>query len=325
VLLVALVADGRVELNLGGNHPVLDAANFEAAATIAVADLANFRFYKRPRGVPVARWQQIFEGLGLQAALIRDENTRREALRQLAERVQGDLERITAVSARVENSLALWGESLFTDRISFTSRAGAVEGHSQLGGVRLSQTDLLPDLRGAKQFLEKLGRYNSPGKLQNLDLTEVQIVEGLAARRRGLATGQFVDLVAQFQPLAAYLETAAANLPDDDPWLAAAGQARAELLDALRGFAQTGAPVAPPAWRQRLEGHKRAYIERYTTLHNTYVLNQAGDAARRRLLESDHTKQLKTLARIDLFGSGGLEGWGQALAAIPTCQSYHAG
>ncbi len=325
VLLVALVADGRVELNLGGSHPVLDAANVEAAATIAIADLANFRFYKRPRGVPVARWQQIFEGLGLQAGLIRDENTRREALRQLAERVQGDLERITAVSARIEHSLALWGESLFTDRISFTSRAGAVEGHSQLGGMRLSQTDLLPDFRGAKQFLEKLGRYNSPGKLQNLDLTEVQIVEGLAARRKGLASGQFVDLVVQFQPLAAYLETAAANLPDDDPWLAAAGQARAELLDALRDFAQTGAPLAAPAWRQRLEGLKRAYVQRYTGLHNTYVLNQAGDAARRRLLESDQTKQLKTLARIDLFGSGGLDGWSQALMAIPACQSYHEG
>ena len=79
VLLVALVADGRIELNLGGSQPVLDAANIEAAATIAIADLANFRFFKRPRGVPIARWQQIFEGLGLQAALIPDENTRREA------------------------------------------------------------------------------------------------------------------------------------------------------------------------------------------------------------------------------------------------------
>ena len=51
-------------------------------------------------------------------------------------------------------------------------------------------------------------------------------MEGLAARRKGLRTGQFVDLVTQFQPPAAYLETAAANLPEMTPgWRRRAGRA----------------------------------------------------------------------------------------------------
>jgi hypothetical protein len=325
VLLVALVADGRIELNLGGNHPVLDAASVEAAYSIALADLGNFRFYKRPRGVPVARWQQIFEGLGLQAALIRDENTRREALRQLAERVQRDLERVTIVIGKIENGLALWGESLYTDRIRFNTRDGAVEGHSHLGSMRLSQTDLLPDLRAARQFLEKLSRYNAPGKLQNLDLTEAQIVEGLAACRKSLRTGEFVDLVAQFQPLAAYLETAAANLREDDPWLGAAGQARAELVDVLRGYAQNGAPLATSTWRQRLEQLKRAYVDRYSELHRTYVLDQAGEGDRQQLLTGPRAAQLKRLAGIDLFGPNELNSWRAAVTAVPACAGYHPG
>ncbi len=325
VLLVALVADGRIELNLGGSKPVLDAANVEAAATLALADLAGFRFYKRPRGIPIARWQMVYEGLGLQAALIRDENTRREGVRQLAEQVQADVDRITTVIGRVENSLALWGESLFTDRISFTSRDGAVEGHSQLGGVRLSQTDLLPDLRTAKQFLEKLSRYNTPGKLQNLDLSESQIVEGLAARRKSLRTGQLVELVTQFQADAAYLETAAANLPEGDPWLATAAAGRRELLDALRAFVQNGTPVVKPTWQQRLRQLKAAYVERYSALHNSYVLNQQADEERRLLLESPRAAQVKALARIDLFGDGEFNGWSQAITAIPVCASFHAG
>ena len=50
---------------------------------------------------------------------------------------------------------------------------------------------------------------------------------------------------------------------------------------------QTGAPVAAPAWRQRLEQLKRGYVERYTELHNTYVLSQVGDGERKKLLESN--------------------------------------
>lgn len=325
VLLVALVADGRIELNLGGNHPALDAANVEMAATISIGDLANFRFYKRPRGVPVARWQMIFEGLGIQAALIRDENTRRDGLRQLQERVQSDLTTVTTLLVRVENNLTLWGASLFTDRIAFATRGGAVESHSELAGVRLSQTDLLPDLRSAKQFLETLARFNTMGKLQNLALSELQIGEGLMARTKSLRIGQFIELVGQFQPITAYLETAAANLADEDPWLAAAAQARQELLDGLRAFAQGGAAFASPTWRQRLDQLKRAYIDRYSALHGEFVLSQVGDAERRHVLESDRLQQFKTLARIDLFSDSEFNSWSKAITDIPVCPSYHPG
>ncbi|MCO5247178.1 MAG: DUF6079 family protein, partial [Anaerolineae bacterium] len=326
VLLVALVADGRIELSLGGNHPALDAASVEAAATVAMADLVSFRHYKRPRGVPVAKWQAIFEGLGLQAALIRDENTRRTGLEQMQARVQADLANITTLLAGVENGLTLWGESLFTDRIAFTARAGAVEGHSSLGDVRLSQTDLLPDLRAAKQFLETLARFNTPGKLQNLNLSDLQIGEGLTACKKSGRVGQLVELVGQFQPAAAYLEMAASNLLENDPWQNGAADARRDLLDGLRTFVQNSAAFPTPAWRQRLEQLKRGYVERYTELHNTYVLSQVGDGERKKLLDSNQLKQLKTLARIDLFSaSSELAGWSEALIAIPVCPSYHPG
>jgi len=326
VLLVALVADGRIELNLGGNHPALDAANVETAATISMTDLTNFRFYKRPRGVPIARWTMIFEGLGLQAALMRDENTRREGLRQLLERVQADLATVTTLLTTAEGILTIWGASLYTDHIQFAARAGEVETHSELAGVRLGQTDVVPYLRAAKQFLETLARYNTPGKLQNLALTELQISEGLAAYRKSQRIDDLVKLINQFQPLTAYLETAASNLADDDPWMPGAVQARQGLLDGLRTFAQNTASFPTPAFRQRLERLKRDYVKRYTELHNTYVLGQSADAARKRLLDSKQLKQARQLARIDLFsGSSELGGWSQALTAIPVCPNYHPG
>ena len=278
------------------------------------------------RGVPIARWSMIFEGLGLQAALIRDENTRRTGLNQLQARVQADLETVTTLLATAEGSLTIWGASLYTDSIQFVARAGQVETHTELAGVRLGRSDVVPYLRAAKQFLEALARYNTPGKLQNLTLTEVQISEGLAAYKKSQRIDELVKLIHQFQPLTAYLEAAASNLSDDDLWMPGAAQARQELLDELRTFAQNAAPFPTPAFRQRLERLKRDYVERYTDLHHAYVLSQSTDAERKRMLDSKQFKQARQLVRIDLFsGSSELGGWSQVLTAIPVCPNYHPG
>ena len=50
-------------------------AALERALTRSMADITDFRFYKRPRALPIGLWTMIFEGLGLQPGLIRDENT----------------------------------------------------------------------------------------------------------------------------------------------------------------------------------------------------------------------------------------------------------
>ena len=75
VALIALVYDGQITLNLGGNE-TLDAGNLERAGTRAMADLADFRYYGRTRDVPLAVWSAIFDAFGLQSGLLREESTR---------------------------------------------------------------------------------------------------------------------------------------------------------------------------------------------------------------------------------------------------------
>jgi len=55
VILVALAYNGDVVLDLGGRQ-TLDASTVERAATMAIADLTGFRFYSRPRALPVNTW-----------------------------------------------------------------------------------------------------------------------------------------------------------------------------------------------------------------------------------------------------------------------------
>jgi hypothetical protein len=75
VVLLALVYNGDVVVNLNGQQ-ALDASTIERAATMAMADLTDFRFYRRPRTLPLNLWSQIFEGLGLSPGLIRDSDYR---------------------------------------------------------------------------------------------------------------------------------------------------------------------------------------------------------------------------------------------------------
>jgi hypothetical protein len=67
---------GRQQHGAGGNH--------------GPGDLIDFRFYGRPTTLPLGLWVEIFEGLDLSAGLIRDENSREEAVRRLQSVVQAN-------------------------------------------------------------------------------------------------------------------------------------------------------------------------------------------------------------------------------------------
>ena len=98
VVLLALVFNGDIVFNVDGREE-LDAASIEKAATRALSDLTNFRFFKRPRDLPVNLWVMIFEGLGLQPGVIRDQNTREQAVRDhLQPKVSRRIERIWLIS-----------------------------------------------------------------------------------------------------------------------------------------------------------------------------------------------------------------------------------
>jgi hypothetical protein len=67
VILFALVYNGDIVLSLDGREE-LDAGSLERALTRSMTDIINFRFYKRPRTLPINLWGMIFEGLGFSPA-----------------------------------------------------------------------------------------------------------------------------------------------------------------------------------------------------------------------------------------------------------------
>jgi len=327
VLLLALVYNGDIVLSLDGREEI-DAGSIERVLTCSMETLADFRFYKRPRTLPLALWTLIFEGLDLQAGLIRDENTRESGVIELQRVVEAELQRIVRLQERLQNGAQLWNRPVFTDRLTFVVEAGTVIG-SDAPTVTLSATELLPGVRGYKQFLEELRRFNTVGKLRNLRKTPGDIEVALDYRRTVQRAGQLMEMVDQLQPLTTYLATAQANLPVEHPWSQRAAQIEESTLERVRRAGKPGetgiqAQSELAALTRELNALKADYIAAYAELHRRTVLSPQADDRRTRLYNDRRRDSLEELARIDLLTrTGELETWKQMITSLPACREFH--
>jgi len=325
VLLLALVYNGDIVLNLGGRTE-LDAGSVERAATMAMADLADFRFCKQPRTLPLNLWTLVFEGLDLSPGLVRDENTRERGVQELQRVVGADLERTATLQGRVQQGLQLWNTPLFTDRFTVEVEVGTVVA-IDLPEVTLSRTELLPAIRGYKQLLEELSRFNTVGKLRNLRLTVTEITDALQDRAVVQRAEQLLELVGQIQPLTTYLAEAQANMPPEHPWSGQAAAARQDLLDGVRRLGKGEATGTGRALARDLEALKADYIAAYAELHRSLVLGPQAHDRLLHLRDDPRLAALDDLSAIDLLhpNRAELEAWNGAISELRPCREFHEG
>ena len=324
VILLALVYNGDIVLSLDGREE-LDAGSLERSLTRSMTDIINFRFYKRPRTLPINLWSMIFEGLGLQPGLVRDENTRENAVTELQRLVHAELEMVVQLQNRLEQGAQLWNTPIFTDRLTFVVEQGTVVG-SDAPDFSLSSMDLLPGLRGYKQFLEELSKYTTVGKLRNLRYIPGQIQENLEYRLTVLRARQLLDAINQIQPYTTYLAEAQANLPEDHEWTQHARQVQKNTLDSIRRFGKGNTAFDQQAVLRELTKLKQDYIKIYSDLHRKSVLTASGDDLRQRLYRDARFESMRALSAIELLTrSGDFEFWKQQLTGLVSCREFHEG
>ena len=323
-ILLSLVYNGDVILNLDGRED-LDASTLERALTRSMTDLVNFRFYKRPSSMPINLWIKIFEGLGLQPGLIRDENTRETAVTELQRLVHSELEQVVLLENHLQQGVQLWNTPVFTDRLTFVVEQGTVVG-SDAPDFPLSTMDLLPGLRGYKKFLEELIKFTTVGKLRNLRLSPTDIQENLDYRRIVQLTRQLLAAANQIQPYTTYLAEAQANLPDDEAWTKRARHVQKNTLDSIRRFGKGDTSFDLQALEHELTVLKQEYIKVYSELHRKIVLTPSGDDIRQRLYRDDRLESMRALSDIELLTrSGDFEFWKKQLTDLLSCREFHEG
>jgi hypothetical protein len=281
VTLAALVHSGDAVLAIPGVK--FDATSLTSLATTPVADLLSFKHVERPKEWNIPSLKALFELMDLspgQAIMVTQGSV--EAVQQLHKVIYERVEKLVKASQQLANGIPFWGQNLFSD--------SEVEKFSAL-------------LVKAKEFLESLQAYNTPGKLKNFkyDAEEIKAFQATFARLKEIEHLQaYCAELAQFTQ---YLSAAEAILPEDHPWVADSKQKRTELLAEIRKPAQRESESFKADALKQLKKLKAAYIKVYLDLYRKARLSLAQDKEKKDLLQDYRIKHLRRLATVASINS----------------------
>ena len=309
VALLGLVYAGEVSLALPGRK--IDAGNLEEAIKIGIADLANWKFIERPKGLPLAALTELFQLLELPTGLIKDTNQHTSAVEQLQKRVAAELDRLVLARQKAQEGLPIW-------------EANLLEGQTKADPSTSLRAGLLHRLDAHKSFLESLQTYNTPGKLRNFRYSADEVQAQATGRTLLADLEALAEVVAAIQPLTAYLGIAQAVLPADHEWSQKVVALQKEQLAQLRDSKNWRQPTLRSSLSGALENLKTEYIQVYLDLHRRARLNAVEDDRKKRLMGDPRHKQLTALSAIDFLPVADLKEWETSLAGLRPCYAIGA-
>jgi len=301
VVLLGLVYTGEITLALPGRK--IDAGNLEETIKIGIADLANWKFIGRPKGLPLAALTELFQLLELPTGLIKDASQHDPAVEQLQKRVASELDRLVLARQKAQGGLPVW-------------EANLLEGQAK--------ADLLRRLDEHKSFLESLQTYNTPGKLRNFRYAANEVSAQATERALVGELEALAEVVAAIQPLTAYLGVAKAVLPADHEWSQGVRDLQTEQLAQLRESENWRKPTLRASLSGALENMKSDYVQIYLDLHRRARLNAAEDDRKKRLMGDPRHTQLTALAAIEFLPVAELREWESELGTLNPCYAIGA-
>ncbi len=297
VLLGALVHAGEVVLAIPGKK--LDATAMADLAATPVKELVHFRHVEPPKEWNVPGIRALFELLDLtpgMAQLVAQGNE--DAVKQLQQEVESHVQRLVQAQQSLREGLTLWGRNVLDEETA----------------TRLGQS-----LESAKDFLESLQRYTTPGKLKNFRQSRDEVL----GQRAGLDGLQEVEalrnLTSQIEPFASYLAQAETVLPEDHEWVRDARASRDQLVTAVQDPEQRGRSGFLSEAKRSLEELKRSYIQAYVDMHTRARLGRSDDDRKRRLLSDERLARLQSLASIEVMPTQQLQDLQERLGSLKSC------
>jgi Asp-tRNA(Asn)/Glu-tRNA(Gln) amidotransferase C subunit len=281
VALAALVYNGDGVLAIPGAK--FDATNLPALASTPVADLQSFKHLERPKDWNIPSLKALFELMDLPPGMAM-QVTQGDAVpvQQLHKVINDRVEKLVRANQQLAGGIPFWGQNLFSE--PETEKLSAL-------------------LTQAKEFLESLQAYNTPGKLKNFkyDAADIKAYQATFARLKELEELQvFCGELAQFTQ---YLSAAEAVLPEDHPWVTESKQKRGDLLTEIRKPAQRESETFKADALKQLKKLKAGYIKVYLDLYRKARLSLAQDKEKKDILQDYRLKHLRRLATVNSINS----------------------
>jgi Asp-tRNA(Asn)/Glu-tRNA(Gln) amidotransferase C subunit len=281
ITLAALVYNGDGVLAIPGAK--FDATSLANLAGTPVADLQNFKHLDRPKDWNIPSLKALFELTDLPPGMAM-QVTQGDAVpvQQLHKVINERVEKLVRANQQLASGIPFWGQNLFTE--PETEKLSAL-------------------LAKAKEFLESLQAYNTPGKLKNFkyDAADIKGYQATFTRLKEVEDLQvFCGELSQFTQ---YLSAAEAVLPEDHPWVTESKQKRGDLLTEIRKPAQRESETFKADALKQLKKLKAGYIKVYLDLYGKARLSLAQDKEKKDLLQDYRLKHLRRLATVNSINS----------------------
>ena len=299
VLLASLVYAGEVVLSIPGAK--FDATGLTQLTATPLDDLINFKHIERPKDWNLPALKALFELLDLTPGMAQlVTQGKDEPIQELQKAVNGTVNRLVVLQQQIREGIYFWGQAVFA--------SSDLEAQNKLLG-------------NAKEFLESLQAYTSPGKLKNFKYDK----EEVSGHAKGLDTLNQLEalkaLLADLGPVGEYLTLAESNLPADDDWTQRMKTCRNEVIADVLDPKKRSASSFRQDTQRKLDDQKKAYRQTYLSLHTRSRLGVNEDKRKAKLTNDDRLKDLQKLSTIELMPRQHLTDFQNRLAALKSCFS----
>ena len=298
VVIASLIYSGDLIMAIPGKK--YDATELQLMSTASMDELIRFKHLEQPKEWNLPAMKTLFEVLGLTPGMAQlVTQGKDEPVQQMQQAITEIVNKIVIAQQAFRDGLTFWGSDLLS------------------GEYFLEQKE---NLSKAKDFFESLQAYTSPGRLKNFkySVSEVREFEKI------IEVLNHIDIVRMFVtehgPLASWLSTAEAVLPEDNEWVERMKAVKQDIitqLESSKGNLQKMSSVI----QKKLVDLKNEYITLYSDLHSKSRLGVNDDRRKVQLQQDGRFKILQTLTVIELMPRQELTTLQSQLAELISCFS----
>ena len=297
VILASLVYSGDIVLSIPGKK--FDATGLQQLAATGMDELTRFKHLEQPKEWNLPALKALFELLGMTPGMAQlVTQGKEEPVQNLQQAVAKLVKRIVITQQTIREGLSFWGMNLLTET-DLTSQA-----------MGLDQ---------AKTFFESLQAYSSPGKLKNFRHGTSDIIVFEPAVKALDDLDALRNFIMDHGPVASWLSTAEAVLPEEHDWVDRMKTTRQDILETLKLTSLTELAKHSQTIGAKLQKLKKDYVVVYTGLHTKARLGVNDDKRKVALLNDHRLQTLLKLAGIELMPRQQLTDYQNHLAGLKSC------
>ncbi len=297
VVLASLVYSGDVVVAIPGRK--FDATDISALAATPLRDLVDLKHVERPKAWNIPALTAVFELLSLTPGMAQlVAQGKDEPVQELQKAVAARVNRLVMARQALQAGFRFWGRNLLDE--------GAGD-------------DLRRKLDTAKEFLESLQSFSSPGKLKNFHHSRHDVEAQSTGQDALLEVEAIHALVGELGTAALYLTAAEAVLPPDHAWVERMKPLREDLVAQVLDPARRSATGFRQQAKRTLGDLKRTYIDEYLAHHTRARLGVNDDKRKGQLLGDERLRRVQRLTTIDLLPRQQLNNFQNRLAGLKSC------